>query len=100
MIFYVTYAVAGSRCNGSYLVRTGSKADAEAAVKKLDEDYVKVRATKVLDHVGVTNEEVFDQLEEVIVEGCVATDIIDPSDVLECEQGAGDTKVVHLESGT
>ena len=43
-LFVVYYAVIGSRCTGSYLVKAKDKTTANKLVRKLDRDYVRLKA--------------------------------------------------------
>jgi hypothetical protein len=44
MLFITFYQVAGSRCDGTYIVNASSKREANSIVKAVDPDYVKVKS--------------------------------------------------------
>ena len=44
MLFITEYSVIGSRCTGTYLVNADTKKHAKNIVKKIDEDYCRVKA--------------------------------------------------------
>lgn len=88
-LFAVEYAVAGSNCNGLYLIYTANKDDAISCVANLNEDYCKVQAEQVQDP---------DDLYEGDVFGCAPSDLINEDQVKSAIQ-TPDTPI-YLMSGS
>ena len=89
-VYFVTYNVRGSRCNGSFLVGESNKKSAKQVVKQVNPDYYGLVAYEVTGPQNI-------ETSESILAGCYVTDLL-TQDVVD--QILNGEKSIFLESGT